>query len=111
MCLVLIGGCNQPSDTQTTAAAKTAPNAANLQSQNQTPKATSPSVAETGPKPDDSWLGVWQGVEGTYLEINPADIATESTDAPALAQDYQVTIQNLDGEKTYPATYTDSGFT
>jgi hypothetical protein len=39
----------------------------------------------------DSWLGRWNGPEGTFLELKQ--------DGPQ----YVVTIQNLDGPKTYPA--------
>lgn len=39
----------------------------------------------------DAWLGRWNGPEGTFLELKQ--------DGPQ----YVVTIQNLDGPKTYPA--------
>ena len=43
-------------------------------------------------RPTDEWLGRWNGVEGTYLEL-----ARE-------ADGYTVTIANLDGPRTYAGT-------
>ncbi len=38
----------------------------------------------------DQWLGKWTGPEGTFLELAGGD------------GKYQVTIQNLDGPRTFP---------
>jgi hypothetical protein len=59
------------------------------------PPTTRPGAAATpspAVRPTDEWLGRWNGVEGTYLE---------------LARDgdgYAVTIADLDGPKTYKGT-------
>jgi hypothetical protein len=52
-----------------------------------------PPAPARGPAPADvprQWLGKWLGPEGTYLEI------------AADGQNYQVTIRNLDGPRTFP---------
>src|SRR5512141_16988 len=41
--------------------------------------------------PAERWLGKWNGPEGTFLEISQ------------ISQGYQITIQNLDGPRTFPA--------
>lgn len=60
--------------------------------------ACKPATEATPPPPPastavhlDAWLGRWNGPEGTFLELKQ--------DGPQ----YVVTIQNLDGPKTYPA--------
>lgn len=45
----------------------------------------------------DAWLGRWQGPEGTFLEI---------TGAPGA---YRVTVQNLDGPRSFEASATETG--
>ena len=59
----------------------------------------SASTATTQDKnaPIESWLGKWTGPEGTFLEISKT------------AQGYQVTIQKLDGPRTFPAEPTTEG--
>lgn len=44
-----------------------------------------------------AWQGRWQGVEGTYLELQ------------ARGDDYQIIIQDLDVARTFPATVTAQG--
>jgi hypothetical protein len=61
---------------------------------NPAPSALSTSGAGKMPAPvTDAWLGKWQGVEGTYLELEPGDISGH----------YKLTIANLDGPETYRA--------
>lgn len=48
-------------------------------------------------KKADAFLGKWQGPEGTFLEITKAD------------EGYTVTVQNLDGPRTFPATANSAG--
>lgn len=45
----------------------------------------------------DQWLGKWSGPEGTFLELKGG------------GGRYEVTIQNLDGPKTFPATASADG--
>jgi len=67
--------------------------------------ATAPAIIP--PKPDAAahpinpqvvaWQGRWQGVEGTYLELQ------------ARGDDYQIILQDLDAARTFPATVTKQG--
>ena len=56
------------------------------------PAKASPDVRATIP---ESWLGKWDGPEGTFLQVSKAN------------DKYQVTIQNLDGPRTFDATPVD----
>jgi len=56
------------------------------------PAKASPDVRATIP---ESWLGKWDGPEGTFLQVSKAN------------DKYQVTIQNLDGPRTFDATPAD----
>src|SRR6185369_1863352 len=47
----------------------------------------------------DSWLGKWNGPEGTYLDIRGGKGV------------YQLTIRNLDAARTFDASATDDGIT
>lgn len=53
-------------------------------------------IAGCAPEPEATippeWLGRWNGPEGTWLE------------ASAQGAGYEVTIRNLDGARTFPAT-------
>lgn len=55
-------------------------------------KTTDPSTPKHESFLTDQWIGRWHGPEGTFLEIT----GTKGK--------YQITIQNLDGPSTYPAT-------
>lgn len=58
-----------------------------------TPEAPpAPAVAAAGSAIPVGWLGRWQGPEGTYLEISGGPGA------------YRVTVQNLDGPRSFAAT-------
>jgi hypothetical protein len=54
-----------------------------------------PSTAVT--MPAQQWLGEWTGPEGTYLKL------------AQVGNDYQLTISDLDGPKTFSATPTPTG--
>lgn len=45
----------------------------------------------SAPEPTDSWVGRWNGPEGTFLEV---------TGGPGT---YRVTVQNLDGPRSFDA--------
>jgi hypothetical protein len=53
--------------------------------------ATAPPAAVQAPAPDQ-WLGQWTGTEGTFLRISGGQ------------GKYEITIQNLDGPRTFPGT-------
>lgn len=57
-----------------------------------TPAASAPAASTPGAAAPDRWLGRWQGPEGTFLEIT------------GNAGAYRVTVQNLDGPRTFDAT-------
>lgn len=59
-------------------------------------KQAQPETVQSEPQ---QWIGQWNGPEGTYLKIEQAEGG------------YNVVIRNLDGEDTYSAETTDSGFT
>ena len=66
----------------------------------------SPSVSPSGSPANklESWVGKWQGVEGTYLTITrKVEDKTKPTAAPvaAGAEKFTIEIANLDGPKTY----------
>ena len=51
----------------------------------------SPGTASQPPAPD-RWLGQWNGPEGTFLRITGGQ------------GEYELTLQNLDGPRTFPGT-------
>lgn len=56
-------------------------------------------ACHAGPQTDTAqWLGRWQGVEGTYLDISRT------------GDQYTVTIADLDGPRAFPATADKDGF-
>ncbi len=59
--------------------------------------ATEAAPATPAPATYDAWLGKWNGVEGTYMEITKANGA------------YNVRIRELDSIRTYTATPMDNG--
>ena len=64
----------------------------------------SPSASPSGSPATklESWVGKWQGVEGTYLTITKKTEAVDkSKPAPAGDNKFTVEIANLDGLKTY----------
>jgi hypothetical protein len=58
-------------------------------------KSAAASVTPATPE-TDAWLGQWNGPEGTFLRLSPAAPGTGG------AGTYEVTIQNLDGPRTFP---------
>jgi len=63
-----------------------------------------PSVSPSGSPANklESWVGKWQGVEGTYLTITKKTEAPEkSKTATAGEEKFTIEIANLDGPKTY----------
>lgn len=52
-----------------------------------------PASAATRATAADAWLGRWPGPEGTFLDVQRGD-----------AGHYRVTVQNLDGPRTFAAT-------
>lgn len=52
---------------------------------------TTPPVSTAAPAADQ-WVGKWNGPEGTFLQLAGGN------------GKYEVTIQNLDGPRTFPAT-------
>lgn len=61
------------------------------------------SLAACSPEPQTTmdtaqWMGRWQGVEGTFLELTQTEGG------------YTVTIADLDGPRTFPATAEPQGF-
>jgi hypothetical protein len=56
------------------------------------PEATPPAAADAPAAVPAAWLGKWNGPEGTWLEITAA------------AASYTVTVSNLDGPRSFPAT-------
>lgn len=59
--------------------------------------APAPAPAPEAPPLADQWVGQWTGPEGTFLKI----AGTRGT--------YQITIQNLDGPRTFKGTATAHG--
>jgi hypothetical protein len=68
------------------------------------PEATAPEAAApaaVAPPVADSWLGQWNGPEGTYLKIEPG---------PQM-RTYNLTIADLDGPKTFAGSAVVEGIT
>lgn len=74
--LLMLGACSKPPAEATPSPAASMPDGA-------------AASASAGP---DGWLGRWQGPEGTFLDI---------TGTPGA---YRVTVQNLDGPRSFEAS-------
>jgi len=64
----------------------------------------SPSASPSGSLVNklESWVGKWQGVEGTYLTITKKTGAADRSKASAPGErEFTIEIANLDGPKTY----------
>ena len=79
--LLLSSACQSKRDS--TAAPSVAPPVSNNE-----PAKSQPSVEKSLP---ESWLGKWDGPEGTFLRVSKS------------GEKYQITIQNLDGPRTFDA--------
>jgi hypothetical protein len=58
----------------------------------QTHAASAPAAAASAKPATDAWIGRWLGPEGTFLDIAGG------------SGTYRVTVQNLDGPRTFDAT-------
>lgn len=67
----------------------------------------SPSVSPSGAPANklESWVGKWQGVEGTYLTITKkTEVVDKSKPAAAGDEKFTIVIANLDKPSTYEGT-------
>lgn len=68
------------------------------QSAQETTPAPEQHTATSPQKRVDTWMGKWNGPEGTYIELATKDHQT-----------YQITIADLDGTKNYEGTADEKG--
>ncbi len=102
----ILAGCQPTAEPVREAERSSVPSVPATQTTTAAPASTA-TPAIIPPKPDAAahpinpqvvaWQGRWQGVEGTYLELQ------------ARGDDYQIILQDLDAARTFPATVTTQG--